>query len=124
MSASQATRRATAKPTPHDNPYANAKSGLEQGERDLFSYSDKKSARNAEQPSSAKQGRSPTLELTTSDQFLTDRDVAQRYKVQKQTIWRWAKTSSTFPKPFKIEGTTRWSRNELDEHDRKIKETR
>lgn len=58
------------------------------------------------------------------DQLLSDRDVALRYRVEKQTIWRWVKTSSSFPKPFKVEGTTRWSENELDEHDRKLKEVR
>ena len=59
-----------------------------------------------------------------ADRLLSDRDVAARYKVEKQTIWRWARTSSSFPKPFKIEGTARWSENELDEHDRKLKEAR
>lgn len=58
------------------------------------------------------------------DRLLADRDVAARYKVEKQTIWRWVKTSKVFPKPIKIEGTTRWSENELDEHDRKLKEAR
>lgn len=58
------------------------------------------------------------------DRLLSDRDVAARYQVEKQTIWRWARTSSTFPKSFKIEGTARWSENELDEHDRKLKEAR
>ncbi|MBB4351599.1 helix-turn-helix transcriptional regulator [Aliirhizobium cellulosilyticum] len=58
------------------------------------------------------------------DRLLSDKDVAARYQVEKQTIWRWARTSTTFPKPFKIEGTARWSENELDEHDRKLKEAR
>lgn len=59
-----------------------------------------------------------------ADRLLSDRDVAARYQVEKQTIWRWARTSCTFPKPFKIEGTARWSEHELDEHDRKLKEAR
>jgi predicted DNA-binding transcriptional regulator AlpA len=58
------------------------------------------------------------------DQLLSDKEVAFRYKVEKQTIWRWVRTSKDFPKPFKVEGTTRWSENELDEHDRKLKEAR
>lgn len=58
------------------------------------------------------------------ERLLSDRDVALRYKVEKQTIWRWAKTSNSFPKPIKVEGTTRWSELELDEHDRKLKEAR
>lgn len=58
------------------------------------------------------------------DQLLCDREVALRYKVKKQTIWRWARSSETFPKPIKVEGSTRWSENELDEHDRKLKEAR
>ncbi|MGI2036208.1 helix-turn-helix transcriptional regulator [Rhizobium panacihumi] len=58
------------------------------------------------------------------DRLLSDKDVAARYQVEKQTIWRWARTSTSFPKSFKIEGTARWSENELDEHDRKLKEAR
>lgn len=58
------------------------------------------------------------------DRFLSDKDVAHRYQVGKQTIWRWARTSSSFPRPIKVEGTTRWSELELDEHDRKLKGAR
>lgn len=118
MSESLKARRATNRNILHNNGYARAKSGL--GEEDLFSV-----VTPVTEPAVT---ISPVLPVSpepiSSDQFLTDRDVAQRYRVQKQTIWRWAKSSTTFPKPFKIEGTTRWSGNELDEHDRKVKEAR
>lgn len=58
------------------------------------------------------------------DRLLSDKDVAARYKVEKQTVWRWARSGKNFPKPFKIGGTARWSENELNEHDRKLKEAR
>lgn len=59
-----------------------------------------------------------------ADRLLSDRGTAVRYKVEKQTILRWTRTSKHFPKPFKIEGTARWSENELDAHDLKLQEAR
>ncbi|MNV88278.1 hypothetical protein D3C71_1824710 [compost metagenome] len=51
--------------------------------------------------------------------------MAQRYGVKKQTIWRWAKSSPTFPKPTKFQGTTtRWCLAELNEYDRQEMEAR
>ena len=76
------------------------------------------------EPIQKKSCRCEGINKSFADHLLSDRDVAGRYKVEKQTIWRWARTSSSFPKPFKIEGTARWSGNELDEHDRKLKEAR
>lgn len=49
-----------------------------------------------------------------AEQHLTDNEVAALFKVSKQTIWRWIKTSEAFPKPVKIEkGTTRWRLSEV-----------
>ena len=48
------------------------------------------------------------------DQFLTDRDVAKRYGVARQTVWRWVKSDPDFPPPVQIaKGTTRWRLSEL-----------
>lgn len=106
------------------NSYALAKSGCTEAEADLFAFAQGAAPAATEPASRVRSASSPDSDLTFSDQFLTDRDVAKRYRVQKQTIWRWAKSSATFPKPFKIEGTTRWSSKELDEHDRRVKEAR
>lgn len=55
------------------------------------------------------------------ERFLTDRMVAGRYDVQKQTIWRWAKTSPLFPKPIKFEGgTTRWRLSDIIAYERQV----
>ncbi|MCB5203522.1 helix-turn-helix domain-containing protein [Neorhizobium sp. T786] len=49
-----------------------------------------------------------------AEQLLTDNEVAALFKVSKQTIWRWIKTSEGFPKPLKVEkGSTRWRLSEV-----------
>lgn len=124
MSRHQKTRRATDPNVLRSNSYAQAKSTFIEVEGDLFSFAEEAAPQVAEQTADIRPVSSVVSDPISSDQFLTDRDVAKRYRVQKQTIWRWAKSSATFPKPFKIEGTTRWSSNELDEHDRKVMEAR
>lgn len=55
------------------------------------------------------------------ERYLPDRMVAERFGVQKQTIWRWAKTSPLFPKAIKFEGgTTRWRLSDLIAYERKV----
>lgn len=39
--------------------------------------------------------------------YLTVDDVASRYKVTKDCIWRWVR-GDKFPKPVKLNGATRW----------------
>ncbi len=102
-----------------ENAYARAKSGLI--EEDRFSANTPSGAQQLSENAISHQNDASRSISNIPDQLLSDRDVAGRYRVQKQTVWRWAKESKTFPKPFKIEGTTRWSRNELDEHDSKRK---
>lgn len=60
--------------------------------------------------------RQPLAPVLTgaNERFLTDNDVAQRYGVVRQTVWRWAKTHPTFPRPLNISpGTSRWKLSEL-----------
>lgn len=60
--------------------------------------------------------RQPLSHVATGDneRFLADIDVAQRYGVVRQTVWRWAKTHPTFPRPLNISpGTSRWKLSEL-----------
>lgn len=40
--------------------------------------------------------------------FHTDRSLAERYQVSRQTVWRWVR-EGRFPKPVKLAtGSTRW----------------
>jgi len=48
------------------------------------------------------------------EQFLSDKDVARRYGVVRQTIWRWVKRNRGFPKPIMLAPvTSRWKLSEL-----------
>lgn len=55
---------------------------------------------------------SPTLLGVT---FLTDIDIAKRYGVTRQTVWRWTSSNPEFPKPVKFsKGCTRWRLSDLE----------
>lgn len=126
MSGQEPTHRATNSNSLRNNPYAQAQAKL------TFVDLDDGSPCSADDTGTSPSEKKPKVRGASADskdpipldELLTDRDVAKRYKVQKQTVWRWAKSSASFPKPFKIEGTTRWSSRELDEYDRKAKEAR
>ncbi|WP_417584624.1 helix-turn-helix transcriptional regulator [Nitrincola sp.] len=46
--------------------------------------------------------------MTHSKQFLSDREVAERYSIGRATVWRWI-TTRKFPTPVKLSpGCTRW----------------
>lgn len=52
------------------------------------------------------------------ERFLPDREVAKRYGVARQTVWRWVKAVPGFPTPVEISpGTTRWRLSELIQFD-------
>jgi predicted DNA-binding transcriptional regulator AlpA len=45
--------------------------------------------------------------------FLSDRDVAARYRVSRPTVWRWA-GNGNLPPPVKLsQGATRWRLEDL-----------
>lgn len=71
-----------------------------------------------------KLGRAATLTSDVpaqAEQLLTDNEVASLFKVSKQTIWRWIKTSDGFPKPLKVEkGSTRWRLSEVVEYEARV----
>lgn len=49
-----------------------------------------------------------------AERYLTVRDVARRFAVSVQTVWRWAKERPQFPKPVELSpGTTRWRMSDL-----------
>jgi len=53
-----------------------------------------------------------------SKTFLKDVQVADRYSVNRSTIWRWVKQGQ-FPKPKKIScGSSRWSIIDLERWER------
>tara|TARA_B100000949_G_C14208937_1_gene419404 strand:+ start:807 stop:995 length:189 start_codon:yes stop_codon:yes gene_type:complete len=48
--------------------------------------------------------------------FLCDTDLANRYGVSRNTIWRWARDYEGFPKPVKLSpGSTRWKLSEIEQ---------
>ncbi|WEJ09959.1 helix-turn-helix transcriptional regulator [Sinorhizobium prairiense] len=54
-----------------------------------------------------------------AERYLTVRDVAQRFAVSIQTVWRWAKERTEFPKPVELSpGTTRWRMSDLTAFER------
>ena len=47
--------------------------------------------------------------------FLTDAQLAQRYNVNRSTIWRWIKSAPNFPQPVKLSpNCTRFRQSEID----------
>ena len=46
--------------------------------------------------------------------YLTVGQVAQRFGVSKDSIWRW-KRNGEFPKPFKLGGSTRWRLSDIED---------
>ncbi len=49
-----------------------------------------------------------------AERYLTVRDVAQRFAISVQTVWRWAKERPEFPTPVELSpGTTRWRMSDL-----------
>ena len=49
--------------------------------------------------------------------YLSDKDLAARYNVDRTTPWRWV-AKGQFPKPVRLSpGTTRWDSDDVDRHD-------
>lgn len=40
--------------------------------------------------------------MSNNNMFLSDVQVAERYGVHRVTVWRWAKTDPSFPKPLTL----------------------
>lgn len=50
-----------------------------------------------------------------SDNFISDTQLAARFDVSRNTIWRWAREQADFPKPVKLTpGCTRWREADID----------
>jgi prophage regulatory protein len=56
----------------------------------------------------------------TPGHFLDVSDVANRYRVSTDTIWRWSRNGG-FPKPCKLSaGSTRWRLTDLIDHEAQL----
>ena len=50
----------------------------------------------------------------TNETYLSDRQLAERYKVHRTTLWRWVERNQ-FPKPVKLSpGCTRWKLSDVE----------
>ncbi|WP_353884597.1 AlpA family phage regulatory protein [uncultured Pleomorphomonas sp.] len=49
-------------------------------------------------------------------EYVSDKELATRYGVVRQTIWRWVESEPTFPRPIRLTpGCTRWSLQAIEE---------
>lgn len=47
--------------------------------------------------------------------YKSDKDLAIRFRVSRQTVWRLPKSDPTFPKPIRLTaGCTRWLLSEIE----------
>ncbi len=47
--------------------------------------------------------------------YLSDAQIAARYGVSRQTVWRWTSNDPKFPTPIKLSaGCTRWRLSDLE----------
>lgn len=65
------------------------------------------------------------MNLEETNEWMRRSLVAAHYGVDPATIARWSQTKDGFPKPCKIAGgVTAWSRTEIQEYDRSLREAR
>jgi prophage regulatory protein len=51
----------------------------------------------------------------TQMQFLSDKSVAKRYEISRQSVWRWTQEGK-LPQPVKLtNGSTRWKLTDLEQ---------
>ena len=93
--------------------------------RDLFDFDfteapspDEEECKQSTQSSCKAAGGKRRPDLTAiereNERFLTDVAVAERYRVSRQTVWRWAKQMAEFPAPVNLSpGTSRWRLSDL-----------
>lgn len=47
--------------------------------------------------------------------FLSDMDLAERFRVTRQTVWRWHRTNDGFPRAVSLSaGCTRWKLSAIE----------
>lgn len=55
-----------------------------------------------------------TVTIPANSLYLSVDQLAQRFGVSKDSIWRW-KRKGDFPAPVKLGGTTRWRLSDIEE---------
>jgi len=55
----------------------------------------------------------------TDTLYLSVDQVAQRFNVSKDSIWRW-KRNGEFPRPFKLGGSTRWRLSDIEDWESRL----
>ena len=59
----------------------------------------------------------PSATSSTAAHYLNVTQVAERYGVSTDTVWRWSRNGD-MPKPFKLSsGATRWRLSDLIDHE-------
>ncbi|MBK8456421.1 MAG: hypothetical protein IPL47_04310 [Phyllobacteriaceae bacterium] len=53
---------------------------------------------------------------STRPRLMTARDVGAYLKLSGSTVWRRAKNDRGFPQPFRVGGSTRWDRQQVDRY--------
>ncbi len=54
------------------------------------------------------------------EKFLTDKQVADRYSICRETVWRWSKIGR-FPSPVKLGKSVRWRLSDLEKSEAGLK---
>jgi prophage regulatory protein len=50
-----------------------------------------------------------------NETYLSDTDLAQRFHLSRQTIWRWHRTNPGFPRAISLSaGCTRWKLSSIE----------
>jgi prophage regulatory protein len=58
-----------------------------------------------------------------NETYLSDTDLAQRFNLTRQTIWRWHRTNPSFPRAIALSaGCTRWKLSSIEAWELKAKE--
>ncbi|QJQ98214.1 helix-turn-helix domain-containing protein [Halomonas sp. PGE1] len=52
------------------------------------------------------------IRAAVDERFLRDTDLAERYGIHRNTIWRWVRDGK-LPRPVAIGGSTRWRLSEI-----------
>lgn len=57
---------------------------------------------------------SPKMRPAQAQEYLSVLQVAQRYNVNRSTIWRWLKLDPSFPRPISLSpSVTRWKLSDM-----------
>lgn len=48
--------------------------------------------------------------------LLTDKEVADIFRVSRTTVWNWVRLNDSFPKPKRYNGATRWLAEDVHEY--------